>query len=377
MYPLQVLRACAALLVVLYHVRAYLIVTANDTDTFFRFFGALYGGGGVVMFFTISGFLMAYLIDSGYENFLLRRVLRIYPAYLVFAVAAVLFKFAFIPAFSINPLQTLMNMSLLPLGHNNSYPINVEWTLIYEIFFYVVCSFFANDRLKQYYPHFLVSWLVLILISNYLLHASSDLLPTYRTIATSMFNGYFISGSLAYYAYLRTRSVRDTVSVSIAVVSVAIIIALGRGHGEHALVGRSPSPLLMLCFALIIFAAAKLRAGAMLSGDSFVVKLGDYSYGLYLVHVPVIFIMLTCIHEHLGLRAGAGIGLLVLAVVLVCGWYAGKADMWLHEALKNRFRTVSTLLKHTCLAAAVVFAAVICVGLVLNIRSLVVTAGII
>ncbi len=63
---LQILRALAAIFVVLYHIRGYFIIVDGNTTTFFNLFNE-YFSLGALLFFAISGFLMTYLIDIGYK----------------------------------------------------------------------------------------------------------------------------------------------------------------------------------------------------------------------------------------------------------------------------------------------------------------------
>jgi hypothetical protein len=56
------------------------LILSEKPDTYFRFFGVQFSMG-VWFFFVLSGFLMSYLIDTGSDRFLIRRLVRIYPTY--------------------------------------------------------------------------------------------------------------------------------------------------------------------------------------------------------------------------------------------------------------------------------------------------------
>lgn len=75
---------------------------------------------------------MARLIDIGYKNFLIRRLLRIYPSYIIAVVLVVFIKVAIFE--SVTQPNLLKPLTLLPFG-NIQYVLNVEWTLIYNFFF--------------------------------------------------------------------------------------------------------------------------------------------------------------------------------------------------------------------------------------------------
>jgi len=139
---LQILRGLAAVAVMLCHVYSYLPVTvggtitgSGGTPTLFRFIPAGEFSMGASFFFALSGFLMAYLIDIEYKNFLLRRLIRIYPAFILAVLAQVCVRRIFEKCAV--PSGLWQTLSLLPLniGHRPPSPLCIEWTLIYEIFF--------------------------------------------------------------------------------------------------------------------------------------------------------------------------------------------------------------------------------------------------
>ncbi len=80
---LQWLRAVAALLVVVYHASGHLAFEFGD-DRFAEVFNHRFGILGVAIFFAISGALMADILKTTQPaDFLIHRILRIYPIFLV------------------------------------------------------------------------------------------------------------------------------------------------------------------------------------------------------------------------------------------------------------------------------------------------------
>lgn len=77
-YSLQILRGIAALMVVIYHVKGYTNIVGNYPDNLFNYIPQIFGLGAP-LFFCISGYVMAMLIESSYPNFLYKRFMRIYP----------------------------------------------------------------------------------------------------------------------------------------------------------------------------------------------------------------------------------------------------------------------------------------------------------
>lgn len=153
---IQLLRAVAVVLVVLFHIRAqeWLLISQSDAEKTPLMGGfALNGYAGVDLFFVISGFIMVHVtrdLPTGLataKEFLFARLTRIYPIWWVFAAIAVGLSFAQI-SFSGSagmeqisgtepPLAYLLKsffllpQTMLPLP-------GVGWTLIHEVYFYLV-----------------------------------------------------------------------------------------------------------------------------------------------------------------------------------------------------------------------------------------------
>ena len=81
MYSIQILRIIGMLMIVYIHVGVYMTLVNNVGDSIFHVIPDAFMCKAFI-FFSISGFIMAFLIDVGYRNFLLRRILRVYPTFL-------------------------------------------------------------------------------------------------------------------------------------------------------------------------------------------------------------------------------------------------------------------------------------------------------
>lgn len=90
---IDVLRGIAAILVTFFHLTGGIALSQNTAD-----YGK-YGYLGVEIFFVISGFILPYsMYKTGYDinnfgRFMLKRVIRIYPAYLVAVAIGILLPF--------------------------------------------------------------------------------------------------------------------------------------------------------------------------------------------------------------------------------------------------------------------------------------------
>jgi exopolysaccharide production protein ExoZ len=137
---IQVLRAVAALLVVLHHSleESMAAVAPFKSPDWLTTAGA----SGVDIFFVISGFIMFYVSFPADQaaasplSFLVKRIIRIYPFYW-FCVALVLglWSMGFFHSLQLDTDVLVRSIFLFPSEH---LIINVSWTLVYEMYFYLV-----------------------------------------------------------------------------------------------------------------------------------------------------------------------------------------------------------------------------------------------
>lgn len=140
---LEMLRAFAALLVVMFHTQTIFAPLAGRVP-----FGDAFGAGyrGVDLFFVLSGFIIAHVHggDLGrpdrLPNYAFNRVARIYPAvWIMTALAIGLYSAGFGGAAKATKLApTAVAASALLLPQHGDALVNVSWTLTYELFFYAL-----------------------------------------------------------------------------------------------------------------------------------------------------------------------------------------------------------------------------------------------
>ncbi|MFZ2236670.1 MAG: acyltransferase, partial [Dokdonella sp.] len=327
---IQVLRAIAAVAVVLYHVREYMKVVGGVDDSIFRFFTEIFSSGAT-LFFCISGFLMAHLVASQYRNFLPRRLLRIYPTFFIAVALAVgLEAWAYGP----QPRPDLLPaLSLLPWGPIG-YPLRIEWTLVFEVFFYLVCAVFTLGRLRRLFPVFLVIWLVTIVVAVVAGLVPQSNLPTYRTIFFQWYNVYFIAGALTYHVVRRLPALPAVYCYALLAVIIPLIVFWPLLKTIPAFWANEQFILVGLMVAILVVALSlPMRVPAWVS--NLAIKLGDYSYGIYLIHVPVMVAIIATYTY----RFGPPNSLVALAALLACmvvGWYLGKLDVRIHQWIGKR-----------------------------------------
>jgi peptidoglycan/LPS O-acetylase OafA/YrhL len=151
---IQILRGIAALLVVVYHIRAMeILAIGNNGLTEMPLLNGFVTNGyaGVDLFFVISGFIMVY-VTSGMRagvksslEFLFARVARIYPLWWVFAgLMTLMFLIYNATGFGAGwervshgqPIIPYMIKSFLLVPQNAPPVLGVGWTLVHEMYFY-------------------------------------------------------------------------------------------------------------------------------------------------------------------------------------------------------------------------------------------------
>jgi exopolysaccharide production protein ExoZ len=146
---LQIMRGVAASLVLWHHCleeAAYVRYAAAPPDWLIRL-----GAAGVDIFFVISGFIMMYTSFAPGRHsptpakFLQRRFLRIYPLYWVCCGLVLgLHALGFFQAAKVAPDYVANSLLLLPL--RGGLLLSPAWTLVYEVYFYVLFAAALRSR---------------------------------------------------------------------------------------------------------------------------------------------------------------------------------------------------------------------------------------
>lgn len=291
---LQVMRAVAAVMIVALHA---------DVNWQFTLFPlrALRLGGGVDLFFVISGFVIVYAsrpyfaTAGGRSAFLLRRFLRIVPLYwFVLTVRLTMAAVAtIIGAKAFPPLQSIVTSYLFipydSMGYGDAYPfplIDLGWTLNYEMFFYLVFAVFIFLPLER--AVFTTAGVLLIAV---LIGSSVDLaLPFSFWFQPIILE--FVAGMLIATLFLRGVRLPPLLGLATALCGLAIWMLT-----DLSSIGFQCNPGCYSFSRLLVFGggAILLMAAATLTRNISLprfaqplAKLGDSSYALYLLH-PFIF----------------------------------------------------------------------------------------
>jgi exopolysaccharide production protein ExoZ len=314
---LQSLRGIAAFAVVLQHVTYYACLTKGvDYLPYLRLdFGAL----GVELFFVISGFVMAGCLSQG-KRFLLNRFTRIYPGFwLSIGISFALLRSP-VFAWTFGWKAALLVPSVLNASWRIPY-----WTLVYEMAFYVatygLTLFCASKRTVT---PVLILWLLAIVLATK--YASIAVVEPGSWILLGKLNVYFILGMLT---GVNFEELKRAGSRLIALGAV-ILWSVG-----DAFVGSQP---LQADFALAMAFCGVVVLGIRHIKVTALERLGDVSYGVYLLHVPV---AVLTIHLLASLFPAVRLPVLwgaTLAIALVGAGSFGWFENNLHARIKRLLR---------------------------------------
>ena len=276
---IQMLRAFAAVSVVIYH--------TNIILPHMRYY---FGGYGVDVFFVISGYIMARILDpasgSSSDFFLRRRILRIVPPYWFFTIC--LFCIAYVaPQFMVsthaNGVELLKSLFFIPFLKENGYirPILfVGWSLNFEMLFYLALAI----ALLIWKRH--AAWggcvlILLIMVACKPFAAHSVVASFYSRLKVIE----FVFGVVCYYlcnAIPNETARAFRVPLTLLCAACGIMLVLIQGFWTETFLNDTLS--LGIFSFLLVGSACLLSQANWDIKISWIVLIGDASYILYLVH---------------------------------------------------------------------------------------------
>lgn len=287
---LQILRAIAAILVLLRHGT----MTVQDQygysylQHFFKF-----GECGVDMFFVLSGFIIYYSTVTAsrtitIKQFLLRRFIKIFPIYWIVLTLSLALLLGWKYGFHSNGvvLPTLSNiMKSILLIPNDSPVLVVSWTLSFEIAFYLLFSILFF-RSKKLFFLALTTWVMLCYANRFIFHID------YLDLKINPLNAFlnpivaeFLFGCLVAVMILQFSNAYWKLSFTLGIgLFILAITVLNETSLPRELRFGIPSTLIIYGMANIKIHFSKLF-----------VLLGDASYSLYLLHVTLLHLLIKII----------------------------------------------------------------------------------
>lgn len=261
------------------------------------------GASGVDLFFVISGFIMVWVAGSAPAGirsagrFSIARIFRIYPLWWLFAGLTAIYLWitygvawdsAQLAQRGMDGPEYLLKSALL-LPQDWLPVLNVGWTLVHEMYFYVVFALLLFLPVAMRGPVLLI-WGAVVLAFGALGYSDYHA-GTLLELACHPMTLEFLMGAGVAYLIKADRLRFGTIALCFGLLAIAISFTLFpyfRTFNET--LGWYRIVLFGLPSALILYGVVQLELkhsfGERIS--DFLVKLGDWSYALYLSHILVL-----------------------------------------------------------------------------------------
>lgn len=288
---IQSLRGIAVLFVVFFH----LYIVENKYSRFSTVLPDTlqFGTFGVDLFFVISGFVMVTVTRGKFQNvkqslrFLYHRLTRIYPLYWIYTLMALvvfLIQPTWVNSSQGNQVNILESFLLLP---SNILPlVQVGWTLIHEVYFYLVYFLIFLLLPERLLTYAIGGWGLIIVIAKLSINAWNP----YFNLIFHPLTVEFLGGCLLAILYYRKDGSKFSAWTLLSVAGVTLLLAVVayEYYRTHTGVVAPLNWWRVLLYGLpsLIIAACLIyaeRAGFVF--HSYLSQVGDASYSIYLSHL--------------------------------------------------------------------------------------------
>lgn len=293
----QALRGLAAILVLFFHTvgMQQTIIGTEYAEIFNGFWNR--GFSGVDMFFVISGFIMVYVtrdMQKGIRTaavFMKARFLRIYPLWWFYAALMALIYFVIfgLPArpeyaSQAGGIAPYLVKSFLLLPQNVPPIIDLGWTLIFEMYYYIIFAFILFLP-RRFLPLALGLWISQIIAFQLLAGTGPAL-----NILKSPLSLEFIGGAFMALLVLKGFIFRPRLILIAGGLAFCLALMMPDIHGDlWDSWGR------VIFFGLpslaIIYGLVTLETARKIKPPIWTIWLGNWSYSLYLGHIIVLLVM--------------------------------------------------------------------------------------
>lgn len=294
---LQVLRGVAALLV--FGLHAMLIENKVGRGVVLIGPAGWIGSVAVDLFFALSGFIMISITTGRFQNrayaarFWLERFFRVYPTY--WAVSLPLLVVYLVKPGIVNTSQggqvdllasfLLLPQTILPL-------LSVGWTLVHEMYFYLVFTVAVAVLPERWRAHLLLVWALVVVGLGHGLQSPTQ--PAWLALVLDPLTLDFIAGGLAALMAPRLQQTGAGLGRSLMLMGVlgfAFMLWVVPQTLDTIFLNRWLRVMVCAvpCSLLILGAVLSDRSGLHMPKLKRVfMKIGDVSYSFYLVHLLVL-----------------------------------------------------------------------------------------
>ncbi len=298
----------------------------------FEVFGSSLAYMGVALFFAISGYLMSIAVRVQRPTlFLMHRIVRIYPIYFLIAVALFLINQVFFRV-QVYDFNWLLLMPLFRLKHPF---VNVEWSLIFEVSFYSCLFLIGLVGWARHIGRIALVWMGLILASAWIWpdEGVSLQVPLYRLLF--LMTSLPMAGGLLIPYLTRWKIPGWLLALGAVALWAAYPLCRDRYDASRLLFGLSS--------VLLVWAAVAVSSGRKFSDPKLAGRLlarfGDYSYALYLVHVPI----MVAIYKGFAGKPPTVVWFGTMTAILLAAVLVGELDLRIYKRFKTALNRLPIL----------------------------------
>ena len=309
-------------------------------------------GYGVTLFFVISGFLITYLLllereknGINIRNFYVRRILRIWPIYYLFIIICFVAS-TFFPVF--NSVFTsgiswyVFMLPNIPFIFSTGILILVHyWSIGVEEQFYLFWPWFVKYSLKRLLIYTIILFFVLFFVKSgmWIIYGKNNLV--YRILGVNRFHCMLIGafGAILFYAknviYLQLLQ-----NKYLQIISWLIFILVGID------LIQIPAPISSEFFGLI----SLVLVIGQVSNESKIINLelplfnflGKISYGIYVFH-PIVIFLLSFLIKNININIYLKYGLVyssVFSITIILAFFSYNFYEMPFLKLKTKFSSI-------------------------------------
>ncbi len=256
-----------------------------------------YAIASVDLFFVISGFVIATVIRGQFQSlpatgrFIFQRVTRIYPPYWFYSAIVLIIwwcKPELVNSAQGNQVNVLASFLIIP---QDLLPlVMVGWTLIHEMYFYLVITLVLPVVPERAFPVLLALWALIVIVGSsfFMPNLGGDYQATMQVIFHPLTLNFIGGAAIALLVNSRVGS-KDCLIAGIG--TSAFLFSLLWFNMDKSIIKIEGWPRVLLFgipSLLVVYAAARAEISGKVCFPKSMIKIGDASYSIYLSHVLVL-----------------------------------------------------------------------------------------
>jgi exopolysaccharide production protein ExoZ len=284
---------------------------------------------GVDFFFVLSGFIIlnAHFDDpptaAALKSYGLKRIIRIYVPYLPISIVLIA-SYILLPDLSRNVREWSWLSSLLLIPSIHPPALAAAWTLVHEMLFYWIFVLYFVSRKIFIGAIFVWSAALLFYPIVFVQDGQSG-----EPLTTALLNPINLEFCFGLACALGYRLINPQRAAALVITGLCVLLIFFATFDDSSInnFGDRSHIIFGLGVALVVLGVTLREKGPRLSVPRILVQLGDASYAIYLIHVPVISVTVRLAPRLPLINNWFG----ALCLLSACAVSAGFAYYWLYE----------------------------------------------